>query len=83
VVGPGMQLLAFHAVVSLRGKGRSPRGGRLRLARLGRALVLEEGEACVPVLRQLVGVESAVRIDDAAGEVLTHQPEQRHRAGDC
>jgi DNA-binding FrmR family transcriptional regulator len=48
---------------------------------LGRALVLEEGEACVPVLRQLVGVESAVRIDDAAGEVLTHQPEQRHRAG--
>jgi len=34
----------------------------------------------VPVARELVGVESPVGIHDAAGKVLTHQPEQRHRA---
>ena len=35
----------------------------------------------MPVIRQLVGVESPVRIDGAAGEGLAHQPEQGHRAG--
>src|SRR5262249_21627854 len=44
-------------------------------------LILEECEARVPGLREPVGVESSVRIEEAASEVLAYQPEQGHRAG--
>src|SRR6266851_4107486 len=61
VIDSGMQLLALHEVDSFRWKGMSPRGARLALARLAWAVVLEEGEAGMPVVRQLVGVESPIR----------------------
>src|ERR1700687_407204 len=81
VIGAAVQLLALHEVVSCLWSGMSPRHVRRGRARWGGALVREEGEARMAVVCELIDVPSSVRIDDAAGKVLAHQPQQRHRAG--
>lgn len=80
VIGAGVQLLALHTVVSCLWSGMSPRPVRRGRERRGGALVREEGETRVAVVGELIDVHASVRIDDAAGEVLAHQPQQRHPA---